>query len=76
MITGVLGTCSPGSEVHGIARDSSASVVAVEASKNQLTIRKADGEEVSYNPALLRPATMQGTVCREELRAQPFGKLE
>ena len=63
-----------GSEANGIARDSSATVVAVEPSKNQLTIRKADGEEVSYNPALLKPASMQSTVFREERREIASGE--
>ena len=63
-----------GSEGHGIARDSSAIVVAVDANKNQLTVRKTDGEEVSYNPALLRPATMQSTTFREERREIASGE--
>ena len=63
-----------GSEANGIARDSSATVVAVEPSKNQLTICKADGEEVSYNPALLNPASTQSTVFREERREIASGE--
>jgi len=43
-----------GDEEHGIARGSSATVVAVEAKQNQLTIHKGDGEEVTYNSALLK----------------------
>ena len=63
-----------GSEAHGIARNSSATVVAMEASKNQLTVRKIDGEEVSYNPALLKAATTQSTVYREERREIASGE--
>jgi len=63
-----------GDEQHGIARGSSATVVAVEAKQNQLTIRKGDGEEVSYNPALLKGTTVQSTVYREERREIAVGE--
>ncbi len=63
-----------GNEEHGIARDSAATVVAVNAKQNQLTIRKGDGEEVSYNPALLKGTTVQSTVYREERREIAVGE--
>ena len=63
-----------GNEKHGIARDSSAIVVAIEARTNQITIRKGDGEEVSYNPALLKATTMQSAVYREERREIAVGE--
>jgi len=63
-----------GNEVHGIARGSAAIVVAIEAKQNQLTIRKGDGEEVSYNPALLKGTTVQSTVYREERREIAVGE--
>jgi len=59
---------------HGIARDSSAIVVAIEAKTNQITIRKGDGEEVSYNPALLKATTTQSTVYRKERREIAVGE--
>ncbi len=64
-----------GNERHGIARDSSATVVGVDASsRNQITIRKRDGEEVSYNPALLKATTTQSTLFREERRDIAVGE--
>lgn len=63
-----------GNEQHGIARGSSATVVAVQAKQNQLTIRKGDGEEVSYNPALLKGTTVQSTVYREARREIAVGE--
>jgi len=63
-----------GKEEHGIARGSSATVVAVGAKQNQLTICKSDGEEVSYNPALLKGTTMQSIVYREERREIAVGE--
>ena len=63
-----------GNQEHGIASDSAASVIAVAAKQNRLTIRKSDGEEVSYNPAGLKSATVQSTVYREELREIAVGE--
>ncbi len=63
-----------GNEKHGIARDSSAIVAAIEVKMNQITIRKGDGEEVSYNPALLKATTTQSTVYREERREIAVGE--
>lgn len=42
-----------GSDVHGLAAKSYASVVEVNADENLLTVRKADGKFVTYNPARL-----------------------
>ena len=63
-----------GNEKHGIARDSSATVVAVEAKQNRITLCKGDGEEVSYNPALLKALTIQSSVYREERREVTIGE--
>jgi conjugative relaxase-like TrwC/TraI family protein len=66
---------APGDEIHykmgspaehGIADKSVATVLSVDAKANLLTIATRDGNEVSYNPALLRRQTDQSKVYRPE----------
>ena len=59
---------------HGIAHNSAVSVVSVDASKNLLTVETREGEQVSYNPALLKQQTAQSTVYREEERDLAVGE--
>jgi hypothetical protein len=53
---------------HGIVNNSIVSVLSVDAEANRLTVSTRDGNEVSYNPALLRKLTSQTHVFREEIR--------
>ena len=62
-----------GDPSHGIASNSAATVVAVDAKKNLLTVRTADGNQVAYNPVNLKSQTTQSTVYREELRELASG---
>ncbi len=55
-------------EAHGIASNSRATVIATDPTKNLLTIETREGEQVAYNPALLKQQTAQSTVYREETR--------
>ncbi|HEY6374278.1 MAG TPA: hypothetical protein VIX90_02015 [Edaphobacter sp.] len=55
-------------ETHGIASNSSATVIATDPTKNLLTIETREGEQVAYNPALLKQQTAQSTMYREEAR--------
>ncbi len=66
---------APGNEIHykvgspaqhGIADNSTAAVLSVDARANTLTIVTSDGNETSYNPALLKKQTEQSTVYREK----------
>jgi hypothetical protein len=57
-----------GDPSHGIASNSTATVVAVNAKKNFLTVQTADGSQVAYNPVNLKSQTTQSTVYRKELR--------
>jgi hypothetical protein len=66
---------SPGDEIrykvgslveHGIADNSTATVLSVDTRDNTLTITTRDGNQTSYNPALLKTQTAQSTVYREE----------
>ncbi|HUA97865.1 MAG TPA: MobF family relaxase [Terracidiphilus sp.] len=66
---------APGDEIHykvgspvhhGIADNSTATVLSVDARANTLTVATRDGNEVSYNPALLKKQTGQSTVYREQ----------
>ncbi|WP_263408826.1 MobF family relaxase [Terriglobus tenax] len=57
-----------GSLEHGIADNSTITVLSVDAKANRLTVGSLDGCEVSYNPASLRTQTGQSHVFREELR--------
>jgi conjugative relaxase-like TrwC/TraI family protein len=52
---------------HGIADNSTATVVSVDRHANTITVATRDGSEVSYNPALLKRQTGQSAVYREEL---------
>lgn len=52
---------------HGIARDSFATVVAVDENKNWITVQKTDGEISTYNPAQLS-STRSSKVYTEEMR--------
>lgn len=53
---------------HGIADNSDATVLSVDAKANRLTVVTRDGNEVTYNPALLRRQTDQSSIYREEQR--------
>ena len=57
---------SPSTE--GIAPDSSAVVVRVDATLNQLTVKTSHADEVTYDPRLLGTMTGQSKVYREELQ--------
>src|SRR5579883_1799727 len=57
-----------GSPEHGIVDKSTATVLAVDPKANRLTVAMRDGNEASYNPALLKQLTLQSHVFREEVR--------
>ena len=57
-----------GSLEHGIVDNSTVTVLSVDAKTNRLTVSSRDGDEVSYNPALLKQLTFQSHVFREEMR--------
>jgi conjugative relaxase-like TrwC/TraI family protein len=59
---------------HGIAHNSTATVLSVDTRANTLTVAAHDGSEVSYNPVLLKKQTMQSTVYREEERDVAVGE--
>ncbi len=59
---------------HGISDNSIATVLSVDARANTLTVATRDGNETSYNPAVLKKQTMQSTVYREELRDVAVGE--
>jgi conjugative relaxase-like TrwC/TraI family protein len=74
---------SPGDEIHykvgspaqhGIADNSTATVLSIDARANTLTVATRDGNETSYNPALLTRQTMQSMVYREEQRDVAVGE--
>ena len=74
---------APGDEIHykvgspaehGIADNSTATVLSVDAHANTLTVATRDGNETSYNPALLKTQTAQSTVFREEQREVAVGE--
>ena len=58
---------------HGIARDSFATVVAVDENKNRITVQKTDGEISTYNPAQLA-STRSSKVYTEEMREVASGE--
>lgn len=62
-----------GNPAQGIASNSEATVVAVDAKKNLLTVQTADGSQVAYNPINLKSQTSQSNVYREELRELATG---
>ncbi len=59
---------------HGIADNSTATILSVDARANILTVATRDGNEVSYNPALLKKLTGQSTVYREDQRDLAVGE--
>jgi hypothetical protein len=59
---------------HGIANNSTAAVLSVDARANNLTVATRDGNEVSYNPALMKKQTGESTVYREEHRDFAVGE--
>jgi len=63
-----------GIEGHGISDGATGIVIGVDARRNLLTVQKADGEEVSYNPARFRAETMKTTVQRDERRDFAVGE--
>jgi len=74
---------APGDEIHykagsptehGIANNSEATVLSVDARANTLTVATRDGNEVSYNPALLKRQTAHSIVYREEQRDIAVGE--
>jgi len=74
---------APGDEIHykvgrpaehGIADNSTATVLSVDGRANTLTVATRDGNETSYNPALLKKQTAQSTVYREEQRDLAVGE--
>ncbi len=59
---------------HGIADNSTATVLSVDARANTLTVSTSDGNEASYNPALLKKLARQSTAYREEQRDLAVGE--
>jgi conjugative relaxase-like TrwC/TraI family protein len=57
-----------GSSEHGIADNSTVTVLSVDRKVNRLTVASLDGNEVSYNPALTKKLVFQSHVFREEMR--------
>jgi hypothetical protein len=53
---------------HGIADNSTATVLSVDARANTLTVVTRDANEVSFNPALQKLMTGESAIFREELR--------
>jgi conjugative relaxase-like TrwC/TraI family protein len=74
---------APGDEIHykvgspmqhGIADNSTATVLSVDGRANTLTVATRDGNETSYNPALLKRQTAQSAVYRKEQRDVAVGE--
>jgi conjugative relaxase-like TrwC/TraI family protein len=61
-------------EEHGIADNSSATVISVDARSNLLTVETREGDRVSYNPALLKQQSDRSAVYREESRELAQGE--
>lgn len=59
---------------HGIADNSTVIVLSVDAKSNRLTVVTLDGNEINYNPALLRRQTDQSSIFREEQREVAEGE--
>jgi conjugative relaxase-like TrwC/TraI family protein len=57
---------SPG--VDGIAHNSIATVLSVDARNNMLTVQTPSGDEATYNPQLAKTMTAESTVFRQEQR--------
>ncbi len=73
----VAANYNPGDKIHyrvgspaalGIADNSDVAVLLVDAKANRLTVVTRDGNEVTYNPSLLRKQTNQSSIYREEQR--------
>ena len=56
---------SNGSKAEGIERNSSATVVAIDKDRNTVTVEKADGHTVTYDPKRLRGVTAYREAIRE-----------
>ena len=74
---------TPGDEIHykvgslvehGIADNSTATVLSVDARANTLNVATRDGNETTYNPALLNKQITQSTVYRQEQRDIAVGE--
>ena len=63
-----------GNAEEGIAANSSARVLAVDANKNLLTIETRDGDQIAYDPAGLRAVTAKSTVYGEGVRELAAGE--
>ena len=63
-----------GNAEEGIAANSSARVLAVDANKNLLTIETRDGDQIAYDPAGLRAVTAKSTVYGEGVRESAAGE--
>ena len=61
-------------EEHGIADNSRATVISVDARSNRLTVETREGDRVSYNPALLKQLSDRSSVYREESRELAQGE--
>jgi len=59
---------------HGIADNSTAKILSVDARANTLTVVTLDGNKVTYNPAILKKQTGQSIVYREEQRDLVVGE--
>lgn len=56
---------SKGSKAEGIERNSSVTVVAIDKDRNTVTVEKADGQTVTYDPKRLRGVTAYREATRE-----------
>jgi conjugative relaxase-like TrwC/TraI family protein len=74
---------APGDEIHykagspaehGIANNSAVTVLSIDDHANTLTVATRDGNEVSYNPALLKTQTALSVVYRAEQREIAVGE--
>ena len=54
-----------GSKAHGIERDSSATVLSTKARDNTITVERADGQSVTYDPRRLRGVNVYKEAARE-----------
>jgi hypothetical protein len=63
-----------GNAEEGIAANSSARVLAVDAGKNLLTIETRGGDQIAYDPAALRSVTAKSIIYREKLRELAAGE--
>ena len=61
-------------EKHGIARDSTATVVTTDGKRNVLTVDPGNGEPIAYRPHELKGVTANSTVYRQETRELAVGE--